>query len=87
MIIAHVDKNLSPVGVDAEQYIRWGLQEHLLDPTMYQLILEEDAKIAANELYTTIYQWTGRHSLSDNLTQDRRNYIRQKICEASSDPF
>ena len=78
MINAHADKNLGLVGVDAEQYIQWGLQEHLLDPTTYQLILEEDAKIAANELYTTIYQWKQRHSLSDHLTQDRKNYIRQK---------
>ena len=58
VIIAHADKNLGPVGVDAEQYIRWGLEEHLLDPTTYQLISEEDARIAANELYKTIYQWT-----------------------------
>ena len=87
VIIAHADKNLGPVGVDAEQYIRWGLEEHLLDPTTYQLISEEDARIAANELYKTIYQWTRKHSLSDHLTQDSRNYIRQKIREASSDPF
>jgi len=57
VIIAHADKNLGPVGVDAEQYIRWGLKEHLLDPTTYHLISEEDARIAANELYKTIYQW------------------------------
>jgi hypothetical protein len=56
VIIAHANKNLGPVGVDTEQYIQWGLQEHLLDPTTYQLISEEDAKIAANDLYTTIYQ-------------------------------
>ena len=87
VIIAHADKNLGPVGVDAEQYIRWGLQEHLLDTTTYQLISEEEAKIAADELYTTIYQWTRRHSLSDHLNIDRRNYIRKKISEASSDPF
>ncbi len=75
VIIAHANNNLGPVGVDAKQYIRWGLQENLLDPTMYQLISEEDAKIAADKLYTTIYQWTRRHSLSDHLTIDRRNYI------------
>ncbi len=54
VIIAHADKNLGPVGVDAKQYIQWGLQEHLLDPTTYQLISEIETKIAANELYTTI---------------------------------
>jgi hypothetical protein len=58
VIIAHADKNLGAVGVDAKQYIRWGLQEHLLDTTRYHLISEEEAKKAANELYKTIYQWT-----------------------------
>jgi len=87
VIIAHADKNLGPVGVDAEQYIRWGLEEHLLYPTTYQLISEEDARIAANELYKSIYQWTRKLSLSDHLTQDSSNYIHQKICEAASEPF
>ena len=54
---------------------------------MYQLISEEDARIAANELYKTIYQWTGKHLLSNHLTQDSRNFIRQKICKAASDLF
>jgi hypothetical protein len=76
VIIAHADKNLGPVGVDANQYSQWGLQEHLLDPTTYQLISEEDAKIAANELYTTIYQWTQKHSLSDHPTKGRKKYFR-----------
>ncbi len=87
VIIAHANKNLGPVGADTKQYIQWGLQEHLLDPTTYQLISEEDAKIAANELYTTIYRWTRKHSLSDHLTKDRKKYIRQKIRYAISDPF
>jgi hypothetical protein len=56
VIIAHANKNLGPVRVDAEQYIRWGLHEHLLDPTTYPLVSEEDAKIAANKFNTTIYQ-------------------------------
>ena len=29
VIIAHANQNMGPIGVDAEQYIRWGLQEHL----------------------------------------------------------
>ncbi len=87
VIIAHGDKNLGPVGVDTKQYIQWGLQEHLLDPMTYQLISEKDVKIAANELYTTIYQWTQKHSLSDHLTKDRKKYIHQKIQDAISDPF
>ena len=42
---------------------------------MYQLISEEDARIAANELHKTIYQWMGIHLLSNHLTQDSSNYI------------
>jgi hypothetical protein len=58
LTITHTDKNLGAVGVDAKQYIRWGLQEHLLDTTRYHLISEEEAKKAENELYKIIYQWT-----------------------------
>jgi hypothetical protein len=35
IIIAHADKNLGPVGVDTENYIRWALNEHLLDTNTY----------------------------------------------------
>jgi len=87
VIIAHANKNLGPVGVGAEQYIRWGLQENLLDPTTYQLISEEDAKIAAHGFYTTIYQWMWKHSLCEHLTKDSKKYIHQKIQDATSDPF
>ncbi len=87
IIIAYANKNFGPVGVDAKQNIQWGLQEHLLDPTTYQLISEEDAKIAANKLFTTIYQRTRKHSLCDHLTKDSKKYIRQKIRDTTSDPF
>jgi hypothetical protein len=77
VIIAHADKNLGPVGVDAEQYIRWGLQEHLLNTITYQLISDEEAKEAANDLYKTIYQWTRKYSICEFLNLDRRTYIRK----------
>ncbi len=73
--------------MDADQYIQWGLQEHLLDPTTYQLLSEEDSRIAANKLYITIYQWTRKHSICNLLTKDSRKYIHQKIQHARSDPF
>lgn len=86
VIITHADKNLGPVGVNANQYIWWVLQEHLLDPTTYQLVSEEEAKTAANKLYI-IYQWMQKNSLCDNLTKDSKKYIRQKIRNATSTPF
>ncbi len=87
VIIAHADKNLGPVEVDAKQYIRWGLQEHLLDTTTYQLISEEEAKKAANKLYKTIYQWMRKYSICESLNHDRRTYIRKQILKATLDPF
>jgi hypothetical protein len=73
--------------VDAEQYIRWGLQEHLLDIATYQLISEGEAKKAANKLYKTIYQWMRKHSICESLNLDRRTYIHQQILKATLYPF
>ena len=67
IIIAHTVKNIGPVGVDIKQYIRWGLQEQLLDLKTYQLLSEEKAKIAANQPCSTIYQW-GRKIHYDYVT-------------------
>jgi hypothetical protein len=35
IIIAHMDKNLIPVGVNTTQYICWALDNHLLNTSMY----------------------------------------------------
>jgi hypothetical protein len=82
-----VRMDVGPVGVDAEQYICWGAQENLLNHTMYQLLSEGDARIAVNELYSNIYQWTRKYSICDLLIEDSRKYIRQKIQDATSDHF
>ena len=37
VIIASANKNLGPVGVDTEDYIKMGL-DHLLDPLTYSLL-------------------------------------------------
>ena len=39
---ASADKNLGPVGIDTEVYIKLGL-DHLLDPSTYALLTEEQA--------------------------------------------
>jgi hypothetical protein len=56
IIIAHADKNLGPVGVNTEQYICWALDEHLTNLKTYVHVSEEDAQLAASDLYTKIYQ-------------------------------
>jgi hypothetical protein len=87
VIFALADKNLGSARVDSKQYIQWGIKEHLLDPARYQLISKVYARIAADELYTTISQWTRTHSICNLLTKDCRKYIHQKIQDARSDPF
>ena len=85
IIIAHADKNLGPVGVDTEQYIRWALDEHLTDATTYVQVSEADACKAANDLYTDIYKWTRDNRIS--LSSDATNYIRYWIQKNRFDPF
>jgi hypothetical protein len=87
IIIAHADKNLGPVGIDTEKYIRWALDEHLLDTTTYVQETEEEARVAANALFTEIYQWTQTHQVCDSLKEDHLKYIRYWINQNLSDPF
>jgi hypothetical protein len=42
IMIAHVNKNLGPVGVDTKQYICWILDEHLTNVTTYVQVSEAD---------------------------------------------
>ena len=44
IIIALADKNLGPVGVDTEKYIRWALNKHILDTNTYVLETEIEPK-------------------------------------------
>ena len=85
IIIAHADKNLGPVGVDTDQYIRWALDDHLSDATTYVQISEADAVKASNDLFTEIYKWTRKAGTC--LSQDARSYIRYWIQKNRFDPF
>ena len=42
VIIANTDKNLGPVGINMEHYIKLRL-DHLLDPSTYELLTESQA--------------------------------------------
>jgi len=57
IIIAHANKNLGPVGIDTEQYIRWVLDEHLSGATTYVQVSETDTIKASNDHFTEIYKW------------------------------
>jgi hypothetical protein len=63
VIIANADKNLGPVGMDVEHYIRLSL-DHLLDPYTYELLTEDQAVEETDALWKDIYAWTVNHRSS-----------------------
>ena len=54
VIIASADKNLGPVEINTEDYIKMGL-DHLLDPSTYTLLTEEQATEDIDKLQADIY--------------------------------
>jgi hypothetical protein len=84
VIIANADKNLGPVGIDVEHYIKLGL-DHLLDPSTYELLTEEQANQDIEILWRDIYAWTVRHRSS--LPDDTVNFIRAHLDKAMDDPL
>ena len=87
VIIAHADKNLGPVGVNTNQYIRWALDDHLLDDSTYLQVSEEDALQSTSDLHYEIYQWTNNYSIASNVSKSLVDYIRHNTLKNCSDPF
>ncbi len=84
MIIASADKNLGPVGVNTEDYIKMGL-DHLLDPSMYTLLTEEQAAKDIDKLWADIHSWTICHRQS--LLDDAVNFIQKHLEDSAKDPL
>jgi len=84
IIIANADKNLGPVGINVEHYIKLGL-DHLLDPSTYELLTEDQANHDITKLRKDIHAWTIRHRSS--LPNDTVNFIREHMTKAMADPF
>jgi hypothetical protein len=63
------------------------LDEHLTDSKTFVQVSEEDAQLAASDLYTNIYQWTCKNGMCDRLTKDAVNYIRHNTMKNRSHPF
>ena len=84
IIIANADKNLGPVGIDVEKYIKMGL-DHLLDPTTYELLTESQAERDIDDLWKEIHAWTVRHRSS--LPDDTVNFIREHMDKSMADPL
>ncbi len=60
VIIANTDKNLGPVGIDVKHYIKLGLY-HLLDPSTYVFLTEDQADQDIHDLGLAIHAWTICH--------------------------
>jgi hypothetical protein len=59
-----------------------------MDATTYVQESEETAQIAANDLFTEIYQWTQKHyRMCEYLPKDATDYIWYWIQKNHSDPF
>ena len=84
MIIANADKNLGPVGIDMEHYIKLGL-DYLLDPSTYELLTKDQADHNIRDLRSAIHAWTVRYHSS--LPDDTVNFIREHMDKASKDPL
>jgi hypothetical protein len=84
VIIANADKNLGPVSIDSEQYIKLGL-DHLLDSSTYKLLTNDQANQDIDVLWQDIYDWTIRHRSS--IPDDTINFIRSHLDKAMSEPL
>ena len=84
VIIANADKNLGPVAIDVEHYIKLGL-DHLLDPSTYEPLTEEQANQDIDVLRRDIHAWTVRHR--NSLPDDTVNFIRDHMEKAMEDPL
>ena len=84
IIIANADKNLGPVGIDVEKYIKMGL-DHLLDPATYELLTESQAEQDIDDLWKEIHTWTVRHR--NSLPDDTVNFIREHMDKSMADPI
>ena len=85
MIIAHADKGLGPVGVETSKYIRWALEDHLLDERTYTIVPKEQALEDTGKLHNNIQAWVSKYLTE--LSDDARKFIHCKLGETINDPF
>ena len=84
IIFVLADKNLGPLAVTLEQYIKDGLI-HLINSSTYEIISEQEALERNEELRTNIRKWIMEHAI--DLPQEVRRFLRSKVDETETDPF
>ena len=75
IIFASADKNLGPVAVTLEQYIKDALV-HLSDSRTYEMLSSEEAEARDADLREAISEWIIEHAI--DLDKHTRRYLRKK---------
>ena len=83
-MFASADKNLGPVAVTLEQYIKDGVL-HLQDESRYEIISQEEAFAREAQLRVSIKKWTRKHTRV--LSKSTKTYLRKKLQETKKKPF
>ena len=84
IIFASADKNLGPVAVTLEQYIKDALT-HLLDSNTYEILSSAEAEARDRDLRTAISNWISKYVI--DLDIDTRRYMRKKRKATKDDRF
>ena len=84
IVFALVDKNLAPVAVTLEQYVKDALI-HLSDSNTYELFSTQKAKARNTELQAFINKWMVKYARS--LDINAQLYLEPKLKATKDDPF
>ena len=84
IIFASADKNLGPVAVALEQYIKDALT-HLSDSNTYEILLSAEAEARDKDLRTVVSNWISEYAIDLNI--DTRRYLRKKTESYKGRPF
>ena len=81
---AQADKNIGPVAVTLEQYIKDALV-HILDTSTYEFLAESEALTRDADLRLQIKRWIFKSARF--LDIDTRKYLRSKLDDTKADLF
>lgn len=84
IVIANTDKGLGPCAIELPRYSRDILDQHLTDASTYELLSEEDALAAAEQLKSEIKQWLEKYG--EAIGDRAREYIEYELL-TNEDPF
>ena len=84
IIFASTNKNLGPVAVILEHYIKDALT-HLLDSNTFETLSSSEAEARDRELRVAISNWISKYAI--DLDTDTKRYLRSKLKATKDDPF